>query len=85
LLVKDFYFILVAFFLFIITLFNPYMGLSFTLKFQTLGGYFYLWKHPIREPLTPWDSELESKSWWEQDAGDKREIIDPTAHKDTPW
>ena len=85
LLVGDIYFILGASVVLIVSLFLPYMGLSIPLPFQTLVGYFYLLRHPVREPITPWDSELKPKQWWDETQQKNIEPVDVKDDTDELW
>lgn len=42
-------------------------GLLLPLPFQLLFGWIMLWRFPVLEPTTPWETESKPKSWWEKE------------------
>jgi len=59
----------------------PYLFLSMImismfmipLPFQFIFGILVLWRYPIPDPTTPWEGDLEPKSWWEKEPDSQQE------------
>ncbi|MHA1137130.1 MAG: hypothetical protein ACTSSE_11655 [Candidatus Thorarchaeota archaeon] len=58
-------------------------GLLFPLPFQLLFGWIILWRFPVLEPTTPWESESKPKSWWEKDSDPPPDTSKETQEKPT--
>ena len=53
------------------------------LPFQMIVGFLILWRRPLPKPTTPWESEKESKSWWEKEPELQSEASEETQEKPT--
>ena len=63
-----------------------YGGLLLALPFQLLFGWIVLWRFPVPEPTTPWESESEPKSWWDKERKPQEEKQEkPTNDDDVLW